>query len=71
MLGAVAAFIIERNFFKAAAFAFSSAVLTFFGLMHGKKIGFNQTPDVAVSYSLEGLVLVGMHGFCETICTAR
>ena len=36
MLAAIAVFIIEREFFKAAGFAVAGAVLTFFGLMHGE-----------------------------------
>ena len=44
VLGAIAVFIIEREFRKAAAFALAGAVLTFFGFMHGEAIGIAQTP---------------------------
>lgn len=58
ILGAVAVFIIDRELKKGAAFAFAGAVLTFFGFMHGEKIGFAQTPVVAASYLLvSGLLL--------------
>src|SRR5205085_9286653 len=50
ILGAIAACIIDRDFKKAAGFALAGAVLTFFGFMHGEKIGFGQTPVVALSY---------------------
>ena len=42
ILGAIAVFIIDRKFAKAAGFALAGAVLTFFGFMHGEKIGFGQ-----------------------------
>lgn len=52
ILAAVAVFIIERQFVKAAAFAAAGAVLTFFGFMHGEAIGIAQSPIVALSYLL-------------------
>ena len=58
ILGAVAACIIDRRFFKAAAFSATGGVMTFFGLMHGEMIGINQTPVVAVSYFMVAAVLV-------------
>jgi AGZA family xanthine/uracil permease-like MFS transporter len=50
ILGAIGAFIIDREFEKASAFAAAGAVLTFFGLMHGEMIGFGESPLVAGSY---------------------
>ncbi|WP_331352161.1 hypothetical protein [Cellvibrio sp. UBA7671] len=50
MLGAITAFIIDRNFIKAGWFACASAVLTFFGLMHGEAIGIAESPTVAFAY---------------------
>ncbi len=50
VLGATAAFIIDRQLMKAAGFAAAGAVLTFFGLMHGEHIGIGQSPMVALSY---------------------
>lgn len=43
VLGAIAAFIIDCQFSKAAGFALGGAALTFFGCMHGEKIGLGQT----------------------------
>ncbi len=50
ILGAIGAFVIDREFAKAAAFALAGGVLTFFGFMHGEAIGVGQTPLVAMSY---------------------
>ena len=49
-IGAIAAFVIDKKFIEASAFAFAGAVLTFFGFMHGKSVGFAVTPTVAVAY---------------------
>ncbi len=58
VLGAIAVFVIEREFYKAAGFAFAGALLTFFGFMHGEAIGVAQTPWVAVSYLVVAGVLL-------------
>jgi AGZA family xanthine/uracil permease-like MFS transporter len=50
ILGATTTFIIDRDFFKASAFACAGAVLTFFGLMHGEEVGANQNPSVVLAY---------------------
>jgi AGZA family xanthine/uracil permease-like MFS transporter len=60
-LGAIGCYIADRQFLKAAGFAAAGAVLTFFGLMHGEQVGFNQTPTVAISY----LVVSGILFACE------
>jgi AGZA family xanthine/uracil permease-like MFS transporter len=59
MLGAIGAFIIDRNFGKASAFALASAALTFFGFMHGEAIGVGQSPFVTVAYLGVAGVLFG------------
>jgi AGZA family xanthine/uracil permease-like MFS transporter len=58
IMGAIAVFMIEREFMKAAAFAGAGAVLTFFGFIHGERIGLDQTPTVTVSYLAVAAVLV-------------
>ncbi len=50
VLGAVTVFIIERDFIKAAAFAFAGAVFTFFGLIHSEAMGIGRTPSMVISY---------------------
>jgi len=57
VLAAIGVFVIERQFLKAAAFALTGAVLTFFGFMHGEQIGIAQTPLVACGYLGVALVL--------------
>jgi adenine/guanine/hypoxanthine permease len=50
VLGAIAAFIADRAFTKAATFAALGAGLTFFGFMHGETIGFGESPVLAIAY---------------------
>jgi len=59
ILGAIAVCIIDRNFFKAGCFAFAGCILTFFGFMHGEKIGVNVSPIVALSYLVVSGLLFG------------
>jgi AGZA family xanthine/uracil permease-like MFS transporter len=59
VLGAIAAFVIDGAFRKAAGFALAGAVLTFFGFMHGEAIGIGQTPHVALSYLIVAAILIG------------
>jgi AGZA family xanthine/uracil permease-like MFS transporter len=63
ILGAITALLIDREFMKSAAFAFTGALLTFFGFMHGEAIGIAQSPMVALSYALVGVVLVACAKF--------
>jgi AGZA family xanthine/uracil permease-like MFS transporter len=58
MLGAIAAFVIDRKFRRASAFALGAAGLTFFGFMHGESIGIGQSPVVALAYlGVSGILL--------------
>jgi AGZA family xanthine/uracil permease-like MFS transporter len=57
ILGAIAVCIIDRNFKKASGFALAGAILTFFGFMHGERIGLGQTPVVAASYVAVSIIL--------------
>src|SRR3954468_12622088 len=61
--GAIGVCIIDRPFNKAAAFALAGGVLTFFGFMHGERIGFGQTPVVALSYIAVGGILFACSRF--------
>lgn len=63
VLGALAVYIIDRRLRAAAAFAAAGAVLTFFGLMHGERIGLNQSPGVAAGYLLMALFLAACARF--------
>ncbi len=68
ILGAIAVFIIERDFVKASAFALAGAVLTYFGFMHGEAVGigggYGVTPSVALAYAViaAGFFAVGKYG---------
>jgi adenine/guanine/hypoxanthine permease len=72
ILGAIAVFIIERDFVKAAAFSLAGAVLTYFGFMHGEAVGvgggFGVTPGVALAYAVIaiGFFAVGKYGATST-----
>jgi AGZA family xanthine/uracil permease-like MFS transporter len=66
ILTAIGVFVIDRKFGKAAAFAGGGALLTFFGFMHGERIGVGQSPMVALSYLLVGVVMLG----CAKLVTA-
>ena len=61
VFGAIAAFMIDKKFQKAAYFALAGAVMTFFGFMHGEHIGVAMSPTVAVSYVLVAGVLFACH----------
>jgi AGZA family xanthine/uracil permease-like MFS transporter len=66
VLGAIAAFVIDREFSKAASFSLAGAALTFFGFMHGEQIGIGQTPTVAISY----LGVAGLLFACAKLAAA-
>jgi len=57
VLGASTVFVIERKLTAAAAFAAAGAVFTFFGLMHGERVGIGQSPGVAAGYLAMAAVL--------------
>jgi AGZA family xanthine/uracil permease-like MFS transporter len=59
MLGAIAVFIIDKDFRNATIYAAGAAVLTFFGLIHGTTIGVGVNLDIVVGYVL----MAGMTGW--------
>lgn len=59
ILGAITVFMIERQFRSAAAYALAGAVLSFFGFVHGQRIGWAQSPGVALGYLLMAILLYG------------
>jgi AGZA family xanthine/uracil permease-like MFS transporter len=65
VLGAIGAFIIEKKFIEAAAFALAGAVLTFFGFMHGEAVGLAVTPTVAAAYLIVAGFLFGLSRYPE------
>lgn len=67
ILTAIGVGVIDRSFGKAAAFSLAGGVLTFFGLMHGERIGFAMSPVVAFSYVAVAAVLFG----CAKLCVVE
>jgi AGZA family xanthine/uracil permease-like MFS transporter len=70
VLGAIAVFVIEHQFTRAAAFAAAGAALTFFGFMHGEAIGIGQTPLVAIAYLAVAAFLFGCAKFATVPAAA-
>jgi AGZA family xanthine/uracil permease-like MFS transporter len=60
MLGAIATFIIEREFLKAAAYSGVAAVLSFFGFIHGVQLEWAASPMVALGYLLLAAMCFGV-----------
>jgi AGZA family xanthine/uracil permease-like MFS transporter len=60
VLAAIGAFVIDKKFVDAAAFALAGAVLTFFGFMHGEAVGIAVTPTVAVAYGIVAIFLYAL-----------
>jgi adenine/guanine/hypoxanthine permease len=60
VLAAIGAFVIDKKFVNAAAFALAGAVLTFFGFMHGEAVGIAVTPVVAIAYVIVAIFLFGL-----------
>ena len=56
VLGALAAFIIDRRLKEAGLWAFAGAALAFFGFIHGAQLGWAVSPQVALGYALFGAV---------------
>lgn len=60
ILGAIAAFIIDRDFNRAAVYALAGCVLSFFGFIHGAKLGIGESAEVALGYLLFALICWGL-----------
>ncbi len=59
ILGAVAAFIIDRDFNRAAIYGLAGAVLSYFGFIHGAKLGIGESAGVALGYLLLAAICWG------------
>jgi len=60
VLAAVGAFVIDKKFVNAAAFALAGAILTFFGFMHGEAVGIAVSPVVAIAYLIVAVFLFAL-----------
>src|ERR1700704_3040094 len=60
ILGAIAAFIIDRRFDRAAIYAGAGAVLAFFGFINGTALGIGNSAPVALGYLIVALICLGL-----------
>jgi adenine/guanine/hypoxanthine permease len=60
VLAAIGAFVIDKKFVNASAFALAGALLTFFGFMHGEHVGIAVTPTVAIAYLIVAVFLFAL-----------
>ena len=67
MLGAIAAFLIDKRFLWAAGYAFAAGLLAAIGLIHGDKVEFFGDLEIALGYFLLAVVLVGAHFLGEPV----
>ncbi|HEY0797951.1 MAG TPA: hypothetical protein VGD50_02320, partial [Candidatus Baltobacteraceae bacterium] len=58
ILGAIAVFIIDHRFDRAAIYAFAGAIFSFFGFIHGTSLGWAASPGVALGYVFLGLLCI-------------
>ncbi|WP_206046799.1 hypothetical protein [Mangrovimicrobium sediminis] len=65
VLGAIAVFVIERDYLRAAAFSLAGCLLSFFGFMHGEAVGWAVSPGPAVAYALLAIG-AGLHAMRGT-----
>jgi AGZA family xanthine/uracil permease-like MFS transporter len=56
LLGAIAAFVIDRRYYWAAGYCVAGAVLSFIGLIHGEQVAWGASPGVALGYLFAALV---------------
>lgn len=66
VLSATMVFIIEKQFWRASAFALAGALFTFFGFMHGEHIGLAQSPTLAGAYLMVAAFLAGCGRFAAS-----
>jgi AGZA family xanthine/uracil permease-like MFS transporter len=59
VLGAIVAFIIDKEFVSAAVYCFIGAVLGFVGLIHAEQVGWNVGGQIALGYAFAGIILLG------------
>ena len=59
VLGAIVAFIIDKEFVSAAVYCFIGAVLGFIGLIHAEQVGWDVGGQIALGYALAGIILLG------------
>ncbi|MEN3309429.1 MAG: adenine/guanine/hypoxanthine permease [Micromonosporaceae bacterium] len=58
LLGALVALIIDKRFYAAAGFATAGAALSFIGLIHAPKVGWNASGQVSLGYLFVAVICV-------------
>jgi adenine/guanine/hypoxanthine permease len=58
VLGAIVAFVIDKNFFAAAVYCLAGAALGFVGLIHAEQVGWNVGGQIALGYAFAGIILL-------------
>ena len=56
ILGAIACFVIDRNWRSATIYALAAAVLSFFGFIHGTQLAIAESPDISAGYILMAVI---------------
>ena len=65
LLGAMAVFVIEREYRTASMFALAAAVLSYFGFIHGPSVGVGSGLGMAPSITLAYLVMAAIMYWCD------
>ena len=65
LLGAMAVFVIEREYRTASMFALAAAVLSYFGFIHGPSVGVGNGLGMAPSITLAYLVMAAIMYWCD------
>ncbi|MBJ7330096.1 MAG: hypothetical protein JHC95_09385 [Solirubrobacteraceae bacterium] len=61
ILGAIAVFMIDRNFLWAAGYSFLGGALAWIGLIHGAKVEFFLDGKIALGYAFMGIVCIAFY----------
>jgi adenine/guanine/hypoxanthine permease len=61
LISAIAIFVIDRQFLRAAAYSIITAVLSYFGFVHALEIKVGSAPEVALGYVMMALVFFVMN----------
>ena len=69
ILGAMAAFIIDRDFNRAAIYSLAGAVLAFFGFIHGVRLSWMAEWQVALGYALFAVICYVVGARESTVAT--
>jgi adenine/guanine/hypoxanthine permease len=56
VLGAIAAFLIDKRYYWAAGYCAAGAALSFIGLIHGEQVAWAASPGIALGYLFAGVV---------------